>query len=280
MQTVGIVAGWGEYPITVAKALREKGHRVVVAAIHDHASPELEQLADAIRWIGVCKLGGMQRFFQQEKVDRVCLSGKLFKDKILFHGWGWVQHLPDWECAKTFFPLMIFGKKDTRDDTLLGAAVHSFEKRGMTTVSGTDYATQLIAEPGVLTKRGPSKRMEADIKFGWNMAKEIGRLDIGQSVTVRDRTILAVEAIEGTDACIQRTGQICPRGGFTLVKVAKPQQDMRFDLPTIGPRTIETMKRAGGHAIAIEAGKTILIDREKTLNDAHRAGIVIVSQPN
>jgi DUF1009 family protein len=147
----------------------------------------------------------------------------------------------------------------------------------MKTIPGTDYATQLIAEPGVLTKRGPPPRIEADIEFGWNMAKSMGELDIGQSVTVRDRTILAVEAIEGTDACILRTGPLCPRGGFTLVKVAKPQQDMRYDLPTIGPRTIQCMERAGGTAIAIEAGKTILLERERTLQLANKAGVSLVS---
>ncbi len=278
MQTVGIVAGWGEYPVTVAKELRARGCRVVVAAIRGHASPELEGLADATRWVGVCKLGGMQRFFAKEKVDQVCLSGKLFKERILFHGWGWVEHLPDWECVRTMLPLMYSRHKTTTDDSLLGAVVRSFARKGMETIPGTDYAPQLLVEAGVLTRRGPSKRVQADIDFGWKMAKEMGRLDIGQSVTVRDRTVLAVEAIEGTDACIARTASLCPRGGFTLVKVAKPQQDMRFDLPTIGPRTIAIMQKAGGTAIAIEAGKTILIDREKTLAAANQAGIVIVSR--
>lgn len=277
MANVGIVAGWGEYPLQVARALRAQGHRVVTAAIRNHASTELISLSDAHCWIGVCKLGGMQKFFKREGVDNVCLTGKLFKEKILFHGWGWIQHLPDYECIRTMLPVMYSFKNNTTDDSLLGAVVSSFARRGMTTVPGTDYATELIAEPGVLTKKKPSSKVQADIEFGWKMAKEMGRLDIGQSITVRDRTVLAVEAIEGTDACILRTSIVCPRGGFTLVKVAKPQQDMRFDLPTIGPRTIESMRRAGGRAIAIEAGKTILIDREKTLADANRAGIQIVS---
>jgi len=277
MHTVGIVAGWGEYPITVARTLREQGYRVVVAAIRDHASPELEKIADATYWVGVCKLGRMQRFFHQQGVHRICLSGKLFKEKILFHGWGWIGHLPDWECIRTMYPLMYSHRKSTTDDSLLSAVVASFERHGMKTIPGTDYATQLIAEPGVLTKRGPSPRIEADMEFGWKMAKSMGQLDIGQSVTVRDRTILAVEAIEGTDACILRTGPLCPRGGFTLVKVAKPQQDMRYDLPTIGPRTIQCMERAGGTAIAIEAGKTILLERERTLQLANKAGVSLIS---
>lgn len=275
--TVGIVAGWGEYPISVAKALREKGHRVVIAAIRDHAAPDIGKFADATQWVGVCKLGSMQRFFEKQCVQHVCLSGKLFKEKILFHGWGWIQHLPDWECIKTMFPLLYSRGANTTDDSLLGAVVNSFARRGMITIPGTDYAPQLLAAEGVLTRRKPNPRLQSDIEFGWNMAKEMGRLDIGQSVTIRDRSVLAVEAIEGTDACIARTALLCPRGGFSLVKVAKPQQDMRFDLPTIGPRTIETMRRAGGKAIAIEAGKTILLEREKTIAAADQAGIVIIS---
>ena len=280
MKSVGIVAGWGEYPATVAKSLRRQGHRVVVAAIKNHAAPDISSLADATKWVGVCKLGAMQRFFVEENVDQVCLSGKLFKDKILFHGWGWIEHLPDWECVRTMFPLFCSRVNNTTDDSLLGAVVRSFERKGITTVPGTDYATELLAEPGVLTRRQPSAKIQADIDFGWRMAKEMGRLDIGQSVIVRDRTVLSVEAVEGTDACIARTASICPRGGFTLVKVAKPQQDMRFDLPTIGPKTIETMRLAGGRAIAIEAHKTILIDRQETLDAAHKANIVIVSIPS
>ena len=275
-ESIGIVAGWGEYPLAVARALREKGHTVVVAAVYDHAPKEIEALSHHVKWIGVCKLGGMQKFFQQHGVKHVCLSGKLFKDRILFHGWGWMEHFPDWECIKTMLPMFYFRHINTNDDSLLGAVVASFGRHGIKTIPGTDFATQLLAEAGGLTRRKPSKSELDDIEFGWSIAKQMGGLDVGQSVTVRDRTILAVEAIEGTDACIVRTGQICTRGGFTLVKVAKPQQDMRFDVPTIGPQTIEKMKLAGGKVIAIEAGKTILINREKTLQMADELGIAIL----
>ena len=175
-------------------------------------------------------------------------------------------------------PMFYFRHINTNDDSLLGAVVASFGRHGIKTIPGTDFATQLLAEAGGLTRRKPSKSELDDIEFGWSIAKQMGGLDVGQSVTVRDRTILAVEAIEGTDACIVRTGQICTRGGFTLVKVAKPQQDMRFDVPTIGPQTIEKMKLAGGKVIAIEAGKTILINREKTLQMADELGIAILSR--
>ena len=277
-ESIGIVAGWGEYPLAVARALREKGHTVVVAAVYDHAPKEIEALSHHVKWIGVCKLGGMQKFFQQHGVKHVCLSGKLFKDRLLFHGWGWMEHFPDWECIKTMLPMFYFRHINTNDDSLLGAVVASFGRHGIKTIPGTDFATQLLAEAGGLTRRKPSKSELDDIEFGWSIAKQMGGLDVGQSVTVRDRTILAVEAIEGTDACIVRTGQICTRGGFTLVKVAKPQQDMRFDVPTIGPQTIEKMKLAGGKVIAIEAGKTILINREKTLQMADELGIAILSR--
>ena len=277
-EAIGIVAGWGEYPLEVARALREKGHTVVVAAVHDHASKEIEQLAHYTKWIGVAKLGGMQRFFKQHQVEHVCLSGKLFKDRILFHGWGWMDHFPDWECVMTMLPLFYSRATNTSDDSLLGAVVASFTRKGIKTIPGTEFATQLIADAGVLTRRKPTSNELADIEFGWTIAKQMGGLDVGQSVTVRDRTILAVEAIEGTDSCIVRTGQICPRGGFSLVKVSKPQQDMRFDVPTIGPQTIEKMALAGGKAIAIEAGKTILINRAKTLEMADSHGITILSR--
>ncbi len=274
---VGIVAGWGDYPLSVARALKAQGAEVSIAAIRGHASEALQPYADHWTWVGVCKLGRMQRFFAAHGVNKVCLSGKLFKDKILFHGWGWLEHLPDWECARTMFPLIYSRNRGQTDDAFLGAVVESFQRRGMETIPGTDYATELLAEPGLLTRRRPSRKMEADIAFGWKIAKQMGGLDVGQSVTVRDRAILAVEAIEGTDACIMRTGEICPRGGFSLIKVAKPQQDMRFDLPTIGPRTIERMAKAGGKAIAIEADKTILVDRDVLIRAANRYGIAIIS---
>jgi DUF1009 family protein len=276
-QRVGVVAGWGEYPIRVVRALGDRQQQVVVAAIKGHADASLSQWACDMRWFGVCKLGAMQRFFLQENVDRVVLAGKLFKDRILFHGLGWVQHVPDWECVRTMMRPWFSPNSSMTDDSLLGAVVDSFQRRGMQVVPGTDYATDLLAEEGVLTKGRPSRAIQADIEFGWKIAKQMGGLDIGQSISVKDRTVLAVEAIEGTDACIDRTGLLCPRGKWTLIKVAKPQQDMRFDVPTVGPRTIERMVAAGGRAIAIEAGKTILIDRDRTLGSANRHGISIVS---
>lgn len=275
---VGIVAGWGEYPGKVARAVQALGGTVTIAAIRNHASEELHSLADQMKWFGVCKLGAMQRFFAEHDVDRVCLAGKLFKDRILFHGLGWVQHAPDLECIRTMIRPLFSKNGSTTDDTLLGAVVASFERRGMNVVPGTDYATDLIAQTGILTQCKPNRSVISDIDFGWDIAKHMGGLDIGQSITVKNRTVLSVEAVEGTDACIERTGILCPMGHWSLVKVAKPQQDMRFDLPTIGPQTIERMAKAGGRAIAIEAGKTIVIDRPRTLALANHHRISILSR--
>ena len=274
---LGLVAGWGRFPIELAQHARARGRDIVVAAIKEHADDELKSLARELRYFGVAKLGAQLKFFERHGVREVLLAGKLFKDRILFHGWGWVGHLPDLTCLATVYDSFISGRADQRDDTLLGAVVRAFSQRGMTVIPSCNVAPELMAEEGVLTRRRPNNRESGDIAFGWKIARDMGRLDVGQSVTVRDRAVLGVEAIEGTDSLIARTAGLCPRGGFTLVKVAKPQQDMRFDVPTIGLRTVEQLHRAGGSAIAIEAGKTIFVDREQTIRRANQLGLTLVS---
>jgi UDP-2,3-diacylglucosamine hydrolase len=274
---VGIVAGWGSFPIEVAEHCRARGYEVYIAAIKGHADPKLGQFAEDMKWFGVAKLGGQIHFFQRHGVQQITLAGKLFKDKILFHGFGWLEHFPDLTCLRTLYRSFITRSNDTRDDTILGAVAGAFTKRNMQVVPATDLAPQLMVNEGCLTRRKPNRRETLDIEFGWQIARQMGGLDVGQSITVRDQTVLGVEAVEGTDALIQRTGQLCPRGGFTLVKVAKPKQDMRFDVPTIGLRTIENLIRAGGHTIAIEAHRTILVDREQTLAYANQHGVAIIA---
>lgn len=274
---VGLVAGWGSFPIEVADHCRAQGYAVYIAAIKGHADPRLAQYAEEMRWFGVAKLGGQIQFFQRYNIQQVTLAGKLFKDKILFHGLGWVEHLPDWTCLRTLYRSFITRSNDTRDDTILGAVAEAFTKRNMEVLPATDLAPQLMVKEGCLTRRAPKRRELLDIEFGWQIARQMGGLDVGQSITVRDQTVLGVEAVEGTDALIMRTGQLCPRGGFSLIKVAKPKQDMRFDVPTIGLRTIENLVRAGGRAIAIEAHRTILVDRDATLACANKHGVAIIA---
>jgi DUF1009 family protein len=169
---------------------------------------------------------------------------------------------------------------DTRDDRLLLGLIEEFRSEGMECVSPTDLCPELLVREGVLTRRRPTVAEERDMDFGWTIAKEMGRLDIGQSVMIKEGAVLAVEAIEGTDLAILRAGELCGRNGFVVVKVAKPKQDMRFDVPTVGITTIEMMHNAGATALAIEAGRTILLDEEEMVGLADRYGISIVSRPD
>ena len=274
---LGIVAGWGNFPVELAQTARANGRDVYVAGIKKHADEKLKPLATEYAEFGVAKLGAQMRFFRRHGVHEVLLAGKLFKDRILLHGLGWIGHLPDWTCLKTLSKSFVTARADQRDDTILSAVVGAFQAQGMHILASSDIAPQLMAEEGVLTQRAPNRRENLDMQFGWSIARHMGQLDIGQSIIVRDRTVLGVEAIEGTDALIARMAVVCPRGGFTLIKVAKPQQDMRFDVPTIGLRTVEQLHRAGGTAMAIEAGKTIFVDREATLRRANQLGIAIAS---
>jgi DUF1009 family protein len=209
-------------------------------------------------------------------VTEIVMAGKIFKTR-LFQRLAWLRILPDLRTIRMFFRHFWTRQKDCRDDTLLMAVVNEFAAEGIRFAPATDFAPELLVEKGHLTRRGPDAGQEKDIAFGFRAAKELGRLDIGQSVAVKNQTVLAVEAVEGTDACIRRAGALCKSGGFTVVKAAKPQQDMRFDVPTIGLSTLETMAEAGASVLAVEAGKTILLDREKVLEFAERRKIAIVA---
>ncbi len=275
-QKIGMVAGWGRFPILVARSLKELGYEVHCVGLAGHADPILADICDSHRECGVARIGQHIRFFRRRGVTQATLAGKIFKDKLLFGRWGWLPLVPDWTTIRALFPVFIQGRQDRRDDTLLTVVVNEYARGGITMTPATDFAPQLLAQPGQLTRRGPTAAEELDIAFGWNLAKEMGRLDIGQSVAVKGRAVIAVEAVEGTDACIRRAGELCPQGGFTVVKVAKPQQDMRFDVPTIGIGTIESLAAAGASVLAIEAGKTIVVDQTEVVALADRHGLAIV----
>jgi DUF1009 family protein len=275
-ELIGILAGWGRFPIATAEAIHRRGGRVAILTIRHHAEESLEPLADVYGEVGVAEIGKAIDIFKQHGVLRATMAGKIHKKK-LFRRFGWLRHLPDWRGLKTFWPHVVSRRKDNRDDSLLGAIASTFERAGVRICPATDFAPELLATGGVLAGRPLSKQRMADVAFGWKLAKELGRLDIGQTVVVKNRAPLALEAIEGTDACIKRAGQLCRAGGMTVVKVAKPQQDERFDMPTIGIGTLQSIRAAGGKVLAIEAGKTILVDREQLAAYASRCGITIVS---
>ena len=271
---IGLLAGHGRFPIIFAQKARQLGIPLVCVGLQDEASPELAALADRFYWTGIAKLGRTIRCFKREGVRQIVMAGKLHKVK-LNASFRILRYLPDLRMLRAYF---FQPRKDNKDNTLLLAYMAEFEKDGMTFASALDFCPELLVKTGILTQRGLSAPEEADIAFGWEMAKEMGRLDIGQSVCVREKAVLAVEAIEGTDQAILRAGMLCPRGGIVVVKVAKPQQDMRFDVPTIGCTTIESMRQARARVLAIEADRTIVIDQDQTVALADRYGITIVAR--
>jgi len=274
--TIGLVAGWGGFPLAVAAALRREGYGVCGLLIKDHADQSLAGLCDDFAWIRLGQLGRAIRFFNRHGVREATMAGKIHKVR-LYQPWVWYKYFPDWRTLRTFWPHFVARRSDRLDNTLLGAVVTAFAEAGIRLVPATNYAPELLVKLGQLTRRGPSATQRQDIQFGWRLAKELGRLDIGQSVAVKDRAPLAVEAIEGTDQCIRRAGSLCPAGGFTVVKVAKPRQDMRYDVPTIGLGTLQTMADAGAKLLAVEAGGTIFIDQPQCLEFADRKGLIVVA---
>ena len=273
---IGLFAGWGNYPVTIARGLRESGYEVYCLGVKDHADPALAEWCEEFRWVGLARLGSAIRFFRRHRVPRVMMAGKIFKTR-LFARWVWLKHLPDWRTIRCFYPSFLTTKRDRKDDTLLKALIDEFARDEIEFAAPTDFLPELLVSAGVLTDRAPSKRQLIDIDFGWHVAKELGRVDVGQSVAVKNRAVMAVEAIEGTDACIRRAGTVCEAGEFTVVKVAKPQQDMRFDVPTVGLGTLESMVVAGARVLAVEAGRTILLDQQAVLDFANRHKLIIVA---
>jgi len=272
---IGLVAGWGRFPIIVAETLQRQGYRVYCLGIKDHADPRLRELCDDYAEVGVARLGAQIKYFRRSGVTRATMAGKLHKVKM-FRRMYWLKHLPDWRCLRSFYPHFITRTKDRSDDTILSTVVQAYAEDGITFAPATDFAPELLVPEGVLAGR-LSDAQRQDVDFGWKLAKEIGRLDIGQTVVVKGRAVLAVEAVEGTDECIRRAGRLCPAGGFTVVKVAKPQQDMRFDVPAFGTQTLETMIQAGARVLAVEAQRTILLDQPQVETLARRHGITIVA---
>lgn len=264
MTRIGLIAGNGTFPIEFAKAAKQKNLEVVAVAHEGETMPDLAQWVDAIFWIKVGQLGKMIDIFKKQGVRDVLMAGGIKKTRLFGGG------MPDLRgmalLARTFYK---------KDDSLLRAVAEDLESEGITVRESTLYLDNIVAPAGVLTKRKPSQDEREDMEFGWQMAKEVGRLDIGQTVVVKDRAVLAVEAIEGTDEAIRRGGRLCGSGAV-VVKVCKPQQDLRFDLPATGIETIRTMKEVKASCLAVEAGKTIILEREAVIAEANKAGIAIV----
>lgn len=271
---LGLLAGWGRFPLVVAEKAQSLGKPVFCVGIKHEADLALQQQVDEFAWSGIAKLGRIIRLFKQAGCKQIVMCGKIHKHRFLYAPWRFLSLVPDLRCIRFWYRRQL---RDRKDDTLMLAMIDEFKQDGMEFGSALDFYPDLLAPEGVLTRRQPTPSEQSDITFGWELAKEMGRLDIGQSVCVKEQAVLAIEAIEGTDAAIKRAGDLCPQGGFTVVKVAKPQQDMRFDVPTIGLFTIDNVIQAGATTLAIEAGKTIILDRDAVIDMADRYGVSIVA---
>jgi DUF1009 family protein len=263
----GLIAGNGRFPFLVLEGARDCGVEVVVAAIKEEASPEIEERSQECEWIGVGQLGRLIRYFKREQVTHAIMAGQV-KHYQIFR----LTALPDLRMVRLLARL---STKNT--DSLIGAIADELAREGITLVDSTAFLEPLLAPEGLLTRRAPTKDERADMDFGLTVAREIGRLDLGQTIAVKDRAVVAIEAMEGTDAVIARAGELTQGRPFVVVKVAKPAQDMRFDVPVIGLPTVENLIAAGATAIHLTAKKTLLFDRVELIGVADKAGLSIVA---
>ncbi len=260
----GLIAGNGRFPFLVLEGARSQGIEMAVIALKEEASPDLEKNAKRLHWVSLGELSKTIDLMHQEGVTQAVMAGQVKHNKIFssIH--------PDWKLAKLLFSLP---RKNT--DSLIGAVARMLEEEGIRLVDSTLFLKPLVPEPGVLTKRAPNEREAEDIAYGLRVARQIAGMDIGQTVVISDRACVAAEAMEGTDETIARAARITGGKPLVVVKVSKPGQDMRFDVPVVGLPTIEQMKSAGATALALDAGRTLLFDRLKLTELADAAGIAI-----
>ena len=262
---VGLIAGAGELPMAIAGEARSLGYKVIAIALEPLADESLSSHVDEIKWVNVGKLGKILDSLKKYDLKEVVMAGKvskalLYKSKIT----------PDLRAVKLLFSL-----KDRSDDSVLLAITKEIEKEGIHLLDITRFSSSLVTPDGVLTEQSPTENEMKDIEFGWKIAKEMGRLDIGQTVVVKDRAVIAVEAIEGTDEAIRRGGKLAGKGAV-VVKVSKPNQDMRFDVPVVGSDTLKSMREVNARVLAVESGKSIILGKNKIIRESGRAGIVLV----
>ena len=263
---IGMIAGNGQLPRLVAGSIRAAGHRVVAIGHIGETGKDLENCVDILKWVHIGELGKIINLLLEEGVKRALFIGGVSK-KHFFS-----KARPDARALKVLSRL-----RDKKDDAILRAIAEEVESAGIRVVSPIPFIRENMAPAGCWTERKPTEREEKDISFGWRIAKGVGRLDVGQSVVVKDQIVLALEAIEGTDETIRRGGFL-GRGDVVVIKVCKPKQDLRLDLPVIGPETVEILKEAGASALAVEAGKTIIIDKEKVVREADRSHLCLMGK--
>lgn len=265
MKKIGLIAGYGKFPFVFSEAVRKKGFRIIAVGIKGEADKNLEKYVDKLYLIGIGQLGKIIEVFQKEGINEAVMAGAITK-KVLFSDISMDDRVKN----------ILSSLSDKNDDSLLVAVANELEKEGIKIKDSTSLVPMITVEKGTLTRREPTAEEWRDIRFGMKMAKKIGRLNIGQTVAVKDQVVLAVEAMEGTDRTIKRAADL-GGGGIVVAKASKPNQDLRFDLPAIGVTTIRVLKSVKSKVLAIEAGKTILLEKEKVLEEANQANISIVA---
>ena len=265
-EIIGLIAGGGQFPLMIAEAARKQGLRVVAAAHLGETEPSLSDRVNEIVWLKLGQLGQLIKALKRNGVKKALMAGSIAKRRMFDN------IRPDLKGLAVISKLAIF-----HDDDILRAVAGELAKEGIEIVSATSYLPELLAPPGCLTRRRPSKSEKEDIDFGWKVAKELGRLDIGQCVVVRRKTVLAIEAIDGTNETILRGGGLA-REKAVVIKVSKPGQDLRFDLPTVGLETARVMAQVRASVLAVETGKTLIFDRTDMIQYANEAGISIISR--
>jgi len=260
----GLIAGNGRFPFLVLEAARSQGIDMAVLALREEASPDLERMASRLHWVSIGELSRALELLHQEGVTRAVMAGQV-KHKQIFS-----SIRPDWRMAKLLFSLPF---KNT--DSLIGAVAGVLKGEGIELVDSTAFLKPLVPDAGVLTRRAPDAREIADMAYGRKIARAIAALDLGQTVVVRDGACVAIEAMEGTDETIERAARIAAGSPLVVVKVSKPRQDMRFDVPVVGLATVEVMRACGVTALAIDAGRTLLFDRPRLVEAADAAGVAI-----
>src|SRR5512133_1778166 len=265
MGTIGLIAGGGRFPLLFAESARRAGHRVVAVAHRNETDPALADLVDAITWVKLGQIGHLLAALRAGGATQSVLLGAITKKRFFA------------DAMLDATGLRVLARVAVRsDDNLLRAMARFLEEEGVPITDPTPFLQDRLAPEGVLGKQQPTAEELEDARYGLELARGIGRLDLGQTVVVKDRVALAVEALEGTDACIRRGGELARSGGFVVAKAVKPHQDRRFDLPAVGPDTVEALRAAKARVLAVEAGATLVMDLERMAEQAARAKIVLL----
>lgn len=272
---VGLIAGGGRLPFMVASGAKETGRRVVCVGLAGYVDTALAKEVDVFYEVAVARPGSWIRRLRRHGVTETIMVGTVTKSH-LFTPRRILRYIPDWRAFRMYYWRLRGRSKQT--DVFLTALADELATGGIRLENSTMYCEQHLADSGVMTKHQPSAQVQSDIEFGWPLARQLGQMDIGQAIAVREREVIAVEAIEGTAEMIKRAGQFCKAGGWTLIKTAKPRQDPRFDVPCVGPDTIRDLAASGARCLAIEAGRTIVIDKPQTVALADQLGICIVGR--